>query len=159
MVLKLVTDLIHRPGERPIILLQGDHGTAMAGIFEAQSPQDVSSTQARERFGAFGAYYFPGTGAIAPGDSLSLVNLIPRVINRYFGAGVATSPDSFFVSLLARPLDFHAVDPERLGSAGASPPVGLSASLAGESRDGGRPAHGALMGGIVRDDRSDSAGD
>jgi len=41
MVLKLVTDLIRRPGERPIILLQGDHGTAMAGIFDAQSPEDV----------------------------------------------------------------------------------------------------------------------
>jgi hypothetical protein len=111
MVLDLVTEVLRRAPTPPLILLQGDHGSAMLGYNLAPTARRISAAQARERFGAFGAYYLPGAGDRLLGDTLTLVNLFPKILNHYFGANVPPVPDDLLVSLEQTPLDFVLVDP------------------------------------------------
>ena len=114
LVLNLVTTLLQRPGQPPVILLQGDHGTAMLDFGSAPSPGRVTPAQARERFGAFGAYFLPGGGGQLFADSLTLVNVFPKVLNFYLGADLPLGPDDLYMSLYRAPFDFARVDPRAL---------------------------------------------
>jgi hypothetical protein len=114
LTLELVTALLRRPGRPPVILLQGDHGTQMLQFNEAPSAQAVTPAQARERFGAFGAYFLPGYYGQPLGDSLTLVNLFPKVLNLYFGAGLPLESDDLYMSLGRTPFNFVRVDPDSL---------------------------------------------
>jgi hypothetical protein len=113
LILELVTQLLRQSAQPPIILLQGDHGTQMLDFNSATTAQRISADQAEERFGAFGAYYFPG-GAYWLGDTLTLVNLLPKVLNHYFRAALPPIPDDLFVSQGDKPLEFVRVEPSRL---------------------------------------------
>jgi hypothetical protein len=114
MILELVRWLIHRSDVLPVILLQGDHGTGFLRFAQAPSVDQVTMAQARERFGAFGAYYLPGGGGDALGDTLTLVNLFPSVFNYYFGAHIPRAPDDLFMSVDAAPYRFRRLTPESL---------------------------------------------
>jgi hypothetical protein len=110
-VLHLVTELIARAEVPPIILLQGDHGTATLGYSDWPSPAQVPAAAARERFGAFGAYYLPGGGAAEFGDTVTVVNVMGNVLRHYFGARLPREPDAQYLSLERAPYDFRRVDP------------------------------------------------
>jgi hypothetical protein len=114
LILELVRELVHRPGKQPIILLQGDHGTAMRGFIETSTLEEVTPQQARERFGAFGAYYLPDGGGKLFTDTVTVVNVLRKVLNYYFRASLPPIPDHFYLSLEARPFDFIEFDPEIL---------------------------------------------
>jgi hypothetical protein len=94
----------------------GDHGTNSLGYSNAESAEAVTPAQARERFGAFGAFYLPGAGDRILPDSMTLVNLIPRVLNHYFEAGIELVPDSLYMSLEKTPYLLVPVDPVSLSS-------------------------------------------
>ena len=110
LLLRTVTTLLQRSDPDPIILLVGDHGTNSLKYSEAKSAASVSPAQARERFGAFGAFYLPGAGALHLADTLTLVNLLPRVLNHYLGASIALAPDNLYMSLERTPYSFAEVD-------------------------------------------------
>jgi sulfatase-like protein len=110
LLLGTVTKLLQRTEPAPIILLVGDHGTNSLKYSEAKSAETVSPAQARERFGAFGAFYLPGAGARHLADTLTLVNLVPRVLNHYLGAGIQLAPDKLYMSLERTPYLFAEVD-------------------------------------------------
>jgi hypothetical protein len=110
-VLHLVTELIARSEVPPIILLQGDHGTATLGYSDWPSPARVPAAAARERFGAFGAYYLPAGGAAEFGDTVTVVNVMGNVLRHYFGARLPREPDAQYLSLERAPYDFRRVDP------------------------------------------------
>ena len=110
LVLDLVTDLIRRSSVAPIIILQGDHGTPTLGYDKAPTPHAVSPQQAHERFGAFGAYYLPGGGAAALGDSVTLINVFQKVLTYYFGADIQPSPDRLYFSMDETPYSFVEFD-------------------------------------------------
>jgi hypothetical protein len=114
LTLELVTTLLRRPGPPPVILLQGDHGTQMLQFNEAPSAKAVTPAQARERFGAFGAYFLPGYDGQPLGDSLTLVNLFPKVLNLYFGAGLPLESDDLYMSLGRTPFNLVRIDPDSL---------------------------------------------
>jgi len=107
LVLGLVTRLIAHASVPPIILLQGDHGTGFLGFAEEPSAGAVSPAQARERFAAFGAYYLPAGGEAALGTEVTLVNLLPKVFNYYFDAGLPMERDHLYMSVERAPLDFR----------------------------------------------------
>jgi hypothetical protein len=114
LVLDLVSTLLSRPGRPPIILLQGDHGSAMRGWDRAPTARLVTASQAAERFGAFGAYYLPdGAGRLFT-DTVTVVNVFRKVLQYYFGADLPAMPDHLYVSTEERPFDFFEVDPARL---------------------------------------------
>jgi hypothetical protein len=110
-LLHLVTELIERAEVPPIILLQGDHGTATLGYSDWPTAAQVPAAAARERFGAFGAYYLPGGGAAEFGDTVTVVNVMGNVLRYYFGAGLPREPDAQYLSLERAPYDFRRVDP------------------------------------------------
>ena len=117
MLLELVTGLL-RSSPAPIILLVSDHGSNSLRYSSAKSAETVSPAQARERFGAFGAVDLPGGGDRLFTDSVTLVNVIPKVLNYYFNAGISLLPDSLYMSLEQTPYLFAPVDPASLDGGG-----------------------------------------
>jgi hypothetical protein len=116
MVLATVTHLVRDSKVPPIILLQGDHGSAVHGFFKSPSNERVSATNAWERFGAFGAYYLPGGGAPAFGDSVSVVNVLGNVLRYYFRADLPREPDDRYLAVEAQPYRFLRADPAWVAS-------------------------------------------
>jgi hypothetical protein len=114
LLLGTVTSILKRSSTPPVILLVGDHGTNSLGYSDAKSAETVSPAQARERFGAFGAFLVPGGGDRLFADTLTLVSVIPRVLNHYFDAGLRLPPDSLYMSLEHTPYLFAPVDPASL---------------------------------------------
>jgi hypothetical protein len=114
LLLKTVTALQERSSPAPIILLVGDHGTASTHYSSAKSADAVAPVQARERFGTFGAFYLPEGGGRLLADSLTLVNVIPTVLNYYFDARIPLAPDSLYMSLEQTPYLFAPVNPASL---------------------------------------------
>jgi hypothetical protein len=110
LLLRVVTTLLQRSSTPPVILLVGDHGTNSLRYSSATSAEAVSPAQARERFGAFGAFHLPGDGDRLFADSVTLVNVIPKVLNHYFGAGIPLAPDSLYMSLERTPYLLVPVD-------------------------------------------------
>ncbi len=111
LLLGALTQLLQHSAIEPIILIVGDHGTNSLGYSEAPSARAVSPDQARERFGAFGAFRLPAGGNRNIPDTVTLVNLIPAVLNYYFDAGLNLAPDSLYMSLEKTPYMFAPVDP------------------------------------------------
>jgi hypothetical protein len=110
LLLRTVTTLLQRSAPAPIILLVGDHGTNSLRYSDAKSAEAVSPAQARERFGALGAFFLPGEGARQLADSVTLVNVVPKVLNHYFQAGIHLAPDKLYMSLERTPYLFVEVD-------------------------------------------------
>jgi hypothetical protein len=114
LLLGLVTSLIQHSSPAPIILLQGDHGSNLLDYSSARSAAEVSSDQSRERFGAFGGYYVPGGGSRLFADSVTVVNVMAKVLEYYFNADIRPAPDDLYMSLERSPYRFARVDPASL---------------------------------------------
>lgn len=115
LVLGTVKEILARSSEPPVILLQGDHGTNLLRYSDASSAAAVSPAQARERFGAFGAYYLPAGGEKLFSDTVTVVNVLQKVLSHYLGAEVSPAPDQLYMSLERTPYLFARVDPATLG--------------------------------------------
>ena len=127
LVLAMVTKILRDSDLPPVILLQGDHGTALLNG-NAQTAEEVVARAAWERFGAFGAYYLPGAGAPAMGDSITVVNVLGQVLRGYFGAELPPEPDDRYVSVEASPFHFVRVDPAWVAKGGSSAPAAIPAA-------------------------------
>lgn len=104
----------------PVIILQGDHGTKLLHATGYKSPDDVPPPAARERFGAFGAYYLPDGGEEEFGDTVTVVNVMGNVLRHYLGADLPRVADEQYISPADAPYDFRRVDAHWL--AGEGPP-------------------------------------
>jgi hypothetical protein len=114
LVLETVHRILRRSTVPPVILLQGDHGTSTLEYSDAPTAAQVDPAAARERFGAFGAYYLPDSGAAAFGDTVTVVNVLGNVLRHYFGAELPPEADDRFMSLERTPFVFsRAGDPSR----------------------------------------------
>ena len=114
LLLGTVTQLLQRSSPEPIILLVGDHGTNSLEASTARSADAVSPVQARERFGVLGAFNLPAGGERLFADSMTLVNLVPRVLNHYFDAGIKLPADTLYMSVEGDPYSLVPVDPASL---------------------------------------------
>jgi hypothetical protein len=110
LLLHTVTSILQRSSVPPLILLQGDHGTNLLRYSAAKNAASVTPAQARERFGAFGAYYLPADGGRLFADSVTIVNVFQKVLSHYYGADVAPAPDELYLSLERTPYAFTQVD-------------------------------------------------
>jgi hypothetical protein len=115
LLLQTVRTILRHSTPQPIIVIQGDHGTNLLRYSSAPSAEAVTAAQARERFGAFGAYYMPAGGAGLFGDTVTIVNVFQKVLSHYFGAQVQPAADELYVSLERTPYLFRSVDPASLG--------------------------------------------
>jgi hypothetical protein len=126
LVLQAVTSILQHSSPEPIILLQGDHGSNSLEYSSARSAGAVSPAQSRERFGAFGAYYVPDGGGRLFADTVTVVNVLRKVLDYYFDAGLPLAPDSLYMSLEQTPYSFVTVNPATLSQSYAathSPPA------------------------------------
>jgi hypothetical protein len=114
LVLDVVHHLLTHSTEPPVILLQSDHGSNLLEYEKAPRAELVSPAQARERFGAFGAYHLPGGGARLFGDTTTVVNVLRHVLVHYADADLAVEPDELYMSLEQRPFDLFRFDPRLL---------------------------------------------
>jgi hypothetical protein len=128
LVLATVGRLIHDSKVAPVIILQGDHGSLMRGHWVKHAAtarvEAVPASVAWERFGAFGAYYLPDSGAAAFGDSVTVVNVMGNVLRHYFGAELPREPDERYLSVEHAPFRFKRVETAWLDS-GRSAPLSL----------------------------------
>lgn len=111
LLLAMVTKLIAESEIPPVIILQGDHGTAFLEYSSAGNPLTVHPTAAGERFGAFGAYFLPEGGADDLGDTVAVVNVLGHVLRRYLSADLPSEPDEQYLSIDLWPFDLHRVRP------------------------------------------------
>jgi hypothetical protein len=114
LLLDFVTMVLQHSSASPIILIVGDHGTSSLRYNKAKSAEAITPAQARERLGTFGAFHLPGGGSRLFTDSVTLVNVLPKVLNHYFDAGIPLAPDSLYLSLEQTPYLFVPVDPASL---------------------------------------------
>jgi hypothetical protein len=114
MVLSLVATLLRDSDVQPVILFQGDHGTAEPAFDSAATAGAIPVEAAHERLGAFGAYYLPDHGAAAFGDSVTVVNVLGNVLRYYLGADLPREPDDMYLSTYARPYAFRRAPPVSL---------------------------------------------
>jgi Sulfatase len=110
MMLDLVTTLLGTSDLPPVILLQGDHGSKTLLFDNAETAEKITLAAAKERLGAFGAYYLPDHGNEVFGDSVTIVNVMGNVLRSYLGAALLREPDDMYLSVHAAPYAFKRVD-------------------------------------------------
>ncbi len=98
MVLATVRKILQESRVDPIILLQGDHGTKLLNATGYDDVYTCPPAAARERVGAFGAYYLPDSGAKAFGDTVTVVNVLGNVLRHYFKADLPRAGDEQYIS-------------------------------------------------------------
>ena len=107
-VLALVERLATR--RRPtVILLQGDHGYGRMPQGRPIPLDSATHEQVAERLDVFAAYRLPNAGAEVVYDSISPVNVLPRIFGHYFGLHRPTLPDQSYWSSWAAPFQFKRV--------------------------------------------------
>ena len=104
-VLRLVDTLLAKSTTPPIIILQSDHGHGRLGrTIPAFAVAD--SDRVAERTGIFAAYYLPGHPSGVVYDSITPVNVLPRIFNHYFDARIPLQPDATYWSTWEEPFKF-----------------------------------------------------
>jgi hypothetical protein len=118
LLLDTVQRILAKSRVPPVIILQGDHGTKLLHATGYKDPGEVPPPAARERFGAFGAYYLPDGGAEVFGHTVTIVNVMGNVLRHYFGADLPRAGDELYISPADHPYDFRKVDAEWLARGG-----------------------------------------
>ncbi|HWL38757.1 MAG TPA: hypothetical protein VNO75_00845 [Gemmatimonadaceae bacterium] len=126
MLLRTVRSLLRKPGPRPVIVLQSDHGhgriTADPLRGFTLTATELSPEQLGERFGVFAAYTFPGADT-AVYDDISAVNVMPLVMRSLFGTVAQRLPDRSLWSTYQDAFTFTEIAPSM-----TRPPGGKSAA-------------------------------
>lgn len=126
LLLATVSRLIESSDVPPVIVLQGDHGTTFRRFADAPNLSQVNAEAARERFGAFGAYFLPEGGSAALRDTVTVVNVLGHVLRRYFGADLPRESDDLFLSLNSSPFEFRRIDAAWLARGDSVPLLGTA---------------------------------
>jgi hypothetical protein len=99
-IVSVVTAILHRPGPKPVIVIQADHGPG-----SEMKQNDAALTNMDERLSVFAAYYFPD-GEPQLYESITPVNAMRLVANRYFGTQLKLTRDESFYATQWRPYTF-----------------------------------------------------
>jgi hypothetical protein len=114
MLLRTVRSLLARPGVRPVIILQADHGHGQITVDPLRgftlTEKELSPERLGERFGIFAGYLFPGADTAIYND-ISAVNVMPLVLRSLFGTAAARLPDRSLWSSYQDAFNFSEVAP------------------------------------------------
>jgi len=96
MLLGTVRALLAKPGVRPVIILQADHGHGQITVDPLRgftlTEKELSPERLGERFGIFAGYLFPGADTAVYND-ISAVNVMPLVLRSLFGTAATRQSD------------------------------------------------------------------
>lgn len=104
---KLVKSLLSKPGKKPVIIIQSDHGAR--DFIEGTNDMDKSSTAKIDMsFSALNSYYFPlpegGTAKLY--ETITPVNSFRELFNLYFKTAYKRLPDDSFANTADNPFRF-----------------------------------------------------
>lgn len=97
---RIVREILNRPGPKPIIVIQGDHGPGSQMV-----ATDAARTNMNERMSILAAYYVPG-GEDHFYPTMTPVNANRILANRFLGTDLPRIPDASYFSTIDRPFDF-----------------------------------------------------
>ncbi len=101
LLLAAVDRILEQSEREPIIIMHGDHGPSMN--YDAES---LENTDVEERYRIFYAAHLPGDGNAEIYDSLTPVNGLRIVFNKYFGTNYKLVDDQAYYSLQSRPYQY-----------------------------------------------------
>ncbi len=99
--------------QKPIIILQSDHGTACTPYYEGF--EKPSNFFLKERMSILNAYYFPGVDSAGFSQSVTPVNTFRLLLNKYFKGHLKLVEDKLFFSDYSKAYDFIDVT-EKIGN-------------------------------------------
>jgi hypothetical protein len=102
--MELIDKILSESDVEPIIIIQGDHGTASrfnfpTGGFDAHPTWEMF----KERLGILNVYHLPGGGNKYLYDSISPVNTFRLIFNFYFGQHYELLNDESYYSIYEHP--------------------------------------------------------
>ncbi len=106
---EVIDDILAKSARPPIIVMHGDHGPGARYHSESLERTDV-----RERFSIFYAALLPDGGAEDLYPTISPLNGLRIVFNRYFDANIPLLEDEIYFSGFETPYIYTSVDPDEL---------------------------------------------
>ncbi len=107
-ILAVVDDLLARPGPRPIIILQADHGSASTAYYPVRREMPLPS----ERLAILNAILVPEPVRARLVDTITPVNTLRLILAELFGEPLPPLPDRSFYSWYRRPYEWREVTAE-----------------------------------------------
>lgn len=101
LVLDAIKSILKNTTEPPIIIIQGDHGTA--GYAQKK---DIPDLNMQERHAILNAYYFPNNEVDLLYPTVTPVNTFRIVFNTYFGSKYELLPDRNYFNPSQRQFDY-----------------------------------------------------
>ena len=101
----------YAPEDRPIIVLQGDHGPGMKVNAEATTDSCLW-----ERVSILNAYLVPEDVRAQLYESISPVNTFPTIVNGVLKTDIERLPDESYFAPYSKPLDFTLISKERIAT-------------------------------------------
>lgn len=101
---QVLQEIFERSSSTPVVILQGDHGSAAHLDWRSPKPE-----QLHERMAILNAYYLPDALATTFYDSISPVNTFRIVFNHYFATDLPLLEDASYFSTTYRPFEFTLV--------------------------------------------------
>ena len=130
-LMEAIDAILSQPGPKPIIVLQGDHGTSQLGDMRFPA-KTWKNNLIRERFGILNAYYLPNHEDIGLYQTISPVNSFRLIFNHYLHTRFPHEEDRNYATDMNHPFVFREVtniiknpndDSNEAGSAGEEGPI------------------------------------
>lgn len=108
-ILSAVQSIIKKSKRKPIIIIQGDHGTCSQEEYEDELKWNhiPSKSLLKERYGILNAVYSPGNYKVTFDREHTPVNTFKKVFNVLFNAGMALDSNLYYFSKYRAPYDFQ----------------------------------------------------
>ena len=105
-VIETIDKILLESDSPPIILLQGDHGTATLLTQFGENWHNKNDESITERMSIFNAYYLPDQNTELIYDSITPVNSFRLILNAYFNANYELLEDKSYFSYNTHPYNF-----------------------------------------------------
>lgn len=101
LIKNTIDQILSRPGKKPIIIIQGDHGPGSRIDWNSAENSFID-----ERMSILNAYYFPDQDYSNLYPEITPVNTFRVILDQYLGTNLGITDDRVFFSLMATWYDF-----------------------------------------------------